>query len=198
MGRVTDVACGDNFTAAIVGSRLYTWGQGWFGQLGHRRIAAVAEEKQSKGEVRKGVGRAPKKKSEMGGEERRKSQVHSNPVYHAEMYAGLSSQEMECIEKLDLAKSALECNMGHEQSERSDDGRARCSPSPAIVSMLEGSNVTLVACGSRHIIAHEQDRSQGRYETWSWGDGAGGVSEPAQCLIVACLADAWKELCALA
>ena len=50
---------------------------------------------------------------------------------------GLTAVEREQLEKLEVAEGHLACNLGYEETERPDDGRAHNSPTPSVVAVLE-------------------------------------------------------------
>jgi alpha-tubulin suppressor-like RCC1 family protein len=183
--RILQVACGDHFTAAVlVNGSLYTWGLGWYGQLGHERTSdsrSIPVTKSTAISQGGGASKLARTGSGMNSPGRVKSKPH-----HDEKGASKLPQEAKaCMDQLYYTQAKMSCNMGHSKSEHVDDGRARSSSSPMPVHSLRDCRIAMVACGSQHMLAYESDDNQGVHNVYSWGQGAHGqvrdMSESSPC-----------------
>jgi len=201
---VTVVACGQEFTAAVLANgQLYTWGLGWNGQLGHD-ASAVRPGSPEAGHGEAGAGgegagngnksptNAKGKGGKRAGEDSGKAESKDNRQDHkmdtslakthrrghgGNVKEGDEAEMQLYTDKLHFVEAKIACDIGHSKSNSSgpaQSARARSCSWPQQVQALANNFITLVACGGRHMLAHEAQDEAGAYNVYSWGQGSQG------------------------
>eukprot|EP00960_Hanusia_phi_P005885 170344-Hanusia_phi.AAC.4 len=172
--RVRLMACGEDFSAAITSeSRLLTWGNGWHGQLGHRRMTAEAGRTR-RSDVDQLFLRVPslslltqpKQETARGNSGRGRGNAEDPRM-------------QEILNRLKVYEAKMRCNLGFASSPASlqDDGRARACSLPRPVALLSDIDMHNIACGSRHVLAYSQSPPR----VWAWGEGRGNKLGQGTC-----------------
>lgn len=193
---VTAVACGDEFTAAVLANgQLYTWGLGWHGQLGHDASNACPDSPQTSGEDNGGGDKSPISKAKGGkksGEDSGKPESKENKQEHkmdmsltkahrrghgGHQKEGDETEMQVYTDKLHFFECKIACDLGHSKSNLSGQAintKGRSCSWPQQVHQLASNFITLVACGGRHMLVHEAHDASASYNVYSWGQGSQG------------------------
>ncbi len=192
LNEVASVACGSHHTVAVLGNgEVYSWGMGWYGQLGHERVQQT-KVPPSKGNPSAHSMRSSGVRSTTALQQKTHTGTHTTSRGHRHPHeaalnvrpaicmpvlgraaavhtstCAVISMSQDVLERLEVYEATIACDLGHHRSSFADDRRAHCAMSPGLVQGLGGLSIRKIACGSRHTVAYQSD-SDGKHAVWSW------------------------------